>query len=325
MDKEKVLLFITEVASQNLATKEEVVKAFEKGKGESAVLNQNVGLSGILYFVGGFIVFIGVSILVSENWTLLGAFGRIFSTLGFAIMAYFIGVLLHKEERFGGVSYAFHLIAGLVFPIGLMALFDELHLNVNWDWTVSQISMILLALYLASSYVFKKPIFTFFSIIFSSWLFFSITNLMVSSNPMLMDMKFHEYRLLIVGVSYIALGYHLSFTNDHKLAGPLYGFGSLFALGAGLALGGWSPSQNMIWEVIYPAFISAALYLSVHLKSKSFLTFATIFLMAYILKITGEYFSNTIGWPFSLMICGIALIGVGYYAFTLNKKYISSN
>jgi len=40
-------------------------------------------------------------------------------------------------------------------------------------------------------------------------------------------------------------------------------------------------------------------------------------------KMTQEYFTGTFGWPISLMICGITLIGIGYYAFKLNKKYIA--
>jgi len=125
-------------------------------------------------------------------------------------------------------------------------------------------------------------------------------------------------------LSYLFFGYYFSSTKQKDLSGVLYGFGNLFFLGAALALGGWKPSQNIFWEMIFPGLVFAVLLLSVHLKSKPFLTFGTIFLMAYILKITGEYFSGTLGWPVSLMICGIALIGIGYYAFSLNKKYLSS-
>ncbi|MGH2611719.1 MAG: hypothetical protein ACRDFB_01560, partial [Rhabdochlamydiaceae bacterium] len=137
------------------------------------------------------------------------------------------------------------------------------------------------------------------------------------------SVDFYEYRVLFVGLSYLFLGYYLSSTLQRDLAGALYGFGSLFFLGAALSLGGFKPSQNIFWELIFPGLVFVILYLSVHLKSKAFLTFGTLFVMIYILKITGEYFSGTLGWPISLMFCGVALIGVGYYAFSLNKKYLS--
>ena len=48
-----------------------------------------------------------------------------------------------------------------------------------------------------------------------------------------------------------------------------------------------------------------------------------MYLMFYILKITYEYFTSGFGWALSLIIVGFALIGIGYFAFYLNKKYIS--
>ena len=80
----------------------------------------------------------------------------------------------------------------------------------------------------------------------------------------------------------------------------------------------------MFWELIYPGLVFGALFLSVHIKSKAFLTWGTLFLMAYILKITSEYFSSGLGWPLALVIAGLAMIGVGYMSLSLKKKYLSA-
>jgi hypothetical protein len=45
-------------------------------------------------------------------------------------------------------------------------------------------------------------------------------------------------------------------------------------------------------------------------------------LIFYILKLTGEYFTSGLGWPLSLVLAGLAIIGIGYYAVKLNKKYL---
>jgi len=50
----------------------------------------------------------------------------------------------------------------------------------------------------------------------------------------------------------------------------------------------------------------------------------TIFLMAYILKITSEYFSTGLGWPIALVIAGLAMIGVGFMSFSIKKKYLGT-
>ena len=47
-------------------------------------------------------------------------------------------------------------------------------------------------------------------------------------------------------------------------------------------------------------------------------------LMAYILKITSEYFSSGLGWPLALILAGLAMIGVGYMSISIKKKYLSS-
>jgi hypothetical protein len=47
-------------------------------------------------------------------------------------------------------------------------------------------------------------------------------------------------------------------------------------------------------------------------------------MMAYIMKITSEYFTQGLGWPMALIIAGLGVMGTGYLAFYLNKKYVSN-
>lgn len=325
MDKPTLLSAITQLSSQNLLSKNEIVQAFDKGKGQHKnALLKDIGIAEVLYFIGGFIVFIGISVLIFQNWTSLSTITKILATFGFGLVSYFVGVLLNKEEKYGALGFAFHLIAALVLPLGLGVIFDQSGYDATSSGLQSFIAGILVVMYGVSYMIFKKTIFTFFGIVYATWLFFSFTNFLVGGNPLFLDAKFYEYRFFVVGLSYIFTGYYLSMTSQKELTGPLYGFGIFFALGAALALGGWKPSQNIFWELMFPLLVSLVFYLSVQLKSKSFLTFGTIYLMIYILKITGEYFSGTLGWPLSLILSGISLIGIGYYAFTLNKKYITT-
>lgn len=324
MDKEQTLASITKLSSESNITKKEVVEAFEKGVSKNVhKALSSFNISQVLYFIGGFIIFIGVSIMIWQNWTTLSNFTKIIATLGIGVAAYYVGILLNKEEKYGAVSFAFHLIGALVIPIGLYVFLDIAGSNFGTPGASSLIFGVLLAMYLSSYFVFKKTIFMFFSIVFSSIFFFTFTNFLIGTNPFFTDSKFYEYRFYVLGLSYLCLGYYFS-SNIHKnLTGVLYSFGNLFFLGASLALGGWKPSQDVFWELIFIGQVFAILLFSVHLKSRSFLTFGTIFLMLYIFKITSEYFTDTLGWPITLMFCGIALIATGYYAFNVNKKYIS--
>jgi hypothetical protein len=61
------------------------------------------------------------------------------------------------------------------------------------------------------------------------------------------------------------------------------------------------------------------LYLSVHLRTKALLTFGLLPLGAYLANITGEYCSDSIGWPLALIVLGLLLMGVGFLTFRLKR------
>lgn len=268
-------------------------------------------------------MFLGIIILISQNWNTLGSFVQILATLGSACAAFMIGVIFSRYPNLSGPSSAFFLISGLVMPVGLITTFDKLGLQTGTPGLMVLISGLSLAMFLVSYFIFRKTLFTLFSIIFGTWLFQSFIEWIISGNPSFQTASIYEYRILLTGLAYILLGYYFSGTAHKTLSGFLYGFGSLGFLGAAMALGGWSPNQNAFWELIYPLLVFGIIYLSVQLKSNTFLVFGSLFLIGYILKLTAEYFSSGLGWPLALVLAGLIIIGVSYYAVRLHKKYMS--
>ena len=324
--KEEVLQYIRTLAEQKVVTKEELTEAYDSGSGIKAdvILTKKLGVAEILYYIGGAIVFLGISILLWQNWSTLGFGTKVLATLGSGIAAYFVGLLFSRDERTEAAGSAFYLISALVTPIGLWVVFDNAGFDASSYESQSLISGIMLGTFLLSLFVFKKSIFTLFSVLFGTWLFFSLTSWMVGGAPLFNDWKFYMYRVLVVGIAYMLMGYAFSKDERAPLSGFLFGFGILGFLGAALALGEWKPNQNVFWELIYPALVFGALFLSIHVKSKAFLTWGTLFLMAYILKITSEYFSTGLGWPLALVIAGLAMIGVGYMSLSIKRKYLGT-
>lgn len=337
--KEELLEDITFLSSQGLLTKEEMLAAYSESTGvnsdTSSIVqtepdenkkpkSMDVGIPEILSYLGGGIVFIGIATLVAQNWETMNSITRMLITWGAGIAAYIIGVMLSNKEKTENVSMAFHVIAAMVLPIALFVLFDTLSFNLAESGTQSIIFAILLALYASSYIVFKKTVFSLFGVAFGTWLFFSSTNLLFKG---LVESvwQFTEYRIMFVGVIYILMGYLFSKTRNFALANSLYGFGSLGVLASGFILCGWSPNQSILWEIIFPILVATALYLSVVLRSTSFLVFGTMFLMIYILRITSEYFSSSLGWPITLIIAGLAMIGVGYLSFNFKQKYFGKS
>lgn len=321
--KEEVLNYIKTLGEQNIITKDELLSAFGANKKTSEAPFQNKAtIIEVLYYIGGAIVFLGIAILIAQQWRDLGFAGRVISTLGIGIATYVSACFLIQKEKTQGIAAAFYLISALVIPMGLYVVFDEMGFDLSRHGMQSVISAILFIVFLSSYFLFKKNVLTLFSIIFGTWFFYAITNYLAAGNPLMYQYKFFEYRTLAVGLSYILMGLSFVKTKEYPLTGPLYGFGIMGFLGAAFFLGGFKPSQNVFWEMIYPVLIFGTLFASISLKSKAFLTFGTLYLMFFIFKITGEYFANSIGWPISLMFAGFAIIATGYMAVTLKKKYL---
>jgi hypothetical protein len=203
-------------------------------------------------------------------------------------------------------------------------VFEHAGFDMNGYGVNTLSSGILLCMHLASYAVFRKNIFLVFCTVFGTWFFFAVTGFMYEGNPYFDNIgTLHKYQVLAAGLSYLALGHAFSTSERAPLSGFLNGFGIFGCLGSTLALGGWTPHQNIFWEQVYPLFIFVTLLLSVHMKIKSFLIWGTLFLMAYIVKITMEYFSKGLGWPLALVLAGLSVIGVTYVGITIKKQYLA--
>ncbi len=322
MEKKELLGHIQHLASRGVITKEEVASAFEEGiHGNASEISHQGGISRILYYIGGAVVFFGISILIFQHWATLNGATKILSTLGSGVAAYIAAVFLSREKLLEPIGRAFYFISALVMPLGLHVTFHIAGIDTGSHGIQSIVSGILLITFLLSYLVEHKSVFVLFNIIFGTWLFFSLTNFIVGGRPGF-EWEFSAYRVLCVGVVYALLGYYFFETPHRVLTGALYGFGALCFLGAALALGDWEPQQNWFWEMIFPGLVFGVMFLSVYLKSRSFLTFGSLYLIAYIFKITAEYFSDSLGWPLVLVLTGLGLIASGYLHFTLKRKYL---
>lgn len=319
--KEEVLQSIRELSAKGSIKKDDILAAFEAGLPEDIRTTKKIGIAEILYYIGGAIVFFGIAIFITQNWRSLSSASRIISTLGSGVAAYFSALFFSLKKKTENISLAFFLISALVMPIGLFVVFYEAGYKMSTHGMQSIISFILFTVFLSSLTLFRKSIFIVFSVIFGSWMFFAITNFLIGGAPGL-GQDFFYYRILAVGLSYILLGYYFSKNKREAMSGSLYGFGVFGFLGAALMLGGWKPEQKMFWELVFPGLIFAVLFLSVYLKSRSFLTFGTLYLMVYIIKITTEYFSGSLGWPLSLVIIGFLLIASGYLFVYIKNNFI---
>lgn len=325
--KIEALEYVEKIGKNNILSRSELTGAYDRGANlvveneTSEPVRRKPNIAEIISYIGGAIVFVGVAILVGQNWDSMDFIAKVLATLGIGAIAYLAGFVFSKNKKADMIGSVFYFISAMVSPIGFFVLFDEFGLDIGTHSSQALISAILLIAYIASYFLVKKKIFVLLSIFFGSWLFFAVTDLLISVHYDNVY-EFSFYRTLIVGVSHVLIGYSFVKGKLSSLTNVLYGFGVFGVLWSALMLGKWSPEQNLFWELIYPFLILGSLYLSVYLKSGPFLIWGSIFLMAYILKITSEYFTVGLGWPLSLMIAGLSMIGVGYMAMSLKNRYL---
>jgi hypothetical protein len=335
MDKEKILNDLRVAVNSGLISKNEVTSAIGLPKIDNANSGNSIirrfGVSEILYFIGGIIVLIGLIILVAQNWMTMSYGTRVLATFGTGV-AFFLGSLaLSKTNTLGKLDNVFYILSAILTSFGYFVMFEKFITEANMNLFTILIPFLLLLQFGLTQFFTKKDVFTLFNAVFGTWLFFSITNVMISNSINRFGQNFDLYRVILVGFSYLSFGYFLQirqrpFSSFFDIFGILGVLGASFALNVmtGSSIFGGSSTAPAIWSGLFPLILLATLFGSVYLKKSAFLFIGMLFLVAYLIRITAQYFSNITGWPIALIFIGIVIIGLGYLAIYINKKYIKS-
>ena len=316
-----------EAVASRLLDKDDLLAAYEQGAAVAAgkrdgVMFKKLTVEEILYYIGGAVVFLGIDIMLWQNWSELSVFTKLLATLGSGIAAYSVGILLSRYERLeAAAGSAFYLIFARVTPVGLAVMLDEAGMPMSDASTISIIATTMLAICLASFYILKKNIFVLFSIMFGTALFFSWTQALLGDYVADIESEFYAWRMMVAGILYIVLGRQFIRTVRAPLTGFLNGFGIVFLLGGIMAMGGTETFIDDVWNWLALAASLAVIFLSTRFSSKAFLTFGTIFFVAGIFRITADYFANSFGWPLALTLAGIMMMAAGYAYFNLRQNH----
>lgn len=121
---------------------------------------------------------------------------------------------------------------------------------------------------------------------------------------------------LIIGLSVMltAYGFHRSERYPRLIALGYFG-GSIMAY-AGL----FDLVQNTPFELIFLAVTAAMLYACVVLESRALLLTTVIAMLGFIGYYSAEYFADSLGWPITLVLMGVAFLGVGTLALKVKRS-----
>tara|TARA_B110000503_G_scaffold55003_1_gene88287 strand:+ start:220 stop:489 length:270 start_codon:yes stop_codon:yes gene_type:complete len=77
--------------------------------------------------------------------------------------------------------------------------------------------------------------------------------------------------------------------------------------------------QHTSVELLYLAVAASTLYACVVLQSRALLLTNVIAMLAFIGYYSAEHFANSLGWPATLILMGIAFLGVGTLAIKVKQ------
>lgn len=277
----------------------------------------------IFNYAGAALIFFGIAYFISVNWYSLNDFLKIFATLGSAIAAFIIGILLYIDRKHEEAGSAFFMIAGLLLPVGIFVTLNVLSVTWPAEETDLFVTTICLSFFLLAFIYWPRTILLLFCIIFAALFFLSMIDLLITTGGIYPDNLFN-YELMIVGLSCILLGRYLDLQKTYPLTGILYFTGALLLLTTSYFLSGsiFFGENKQDWRELTALFIILAFIFSVPLRSKAFLYLGAIFLVIYVFDMSYQFarvFGN-MGWPLVLIIAGLLLMFLGYLIYYVHRK-----
>ena len=317
LSKDQLLSEIRQALQSGSVEKKDLVSVINE-----ATHKKHASLPHILGYIGGGIVLIGIIIYIGQQWASFGSFMRIFFTLITGIILYVVAWLLHKVKRTQVVSMGMFLASYGLIPGGVAVLLHETGTSTRGIMAHLIVALITCMVTVVTFILLRNTFLLLTAILGTTWLYYAILTWMEDLMGPWQSETF-GYLTAMQGLSFVLLGYVSirRWKYFENLKGLLYLTGSYIFMGALLAVS--FEHEGLLY--IYWAFIGACIFASISLNSKALLSAGSVFLVAYIIRITAEYFAKSIGWPIALIFIGIAIIIISILSVKIGKKYLTRN
>lgn len=254
-----------------------------------------LALACVCVMTGGWFVLIHEVFPQGNNW-------RAATLAVFGVMAAHQGALLAKYQR---TVFAF---TALFFVYGFMQVgFDLLDVPIGFIAIVLGVSLFLVAASLekTSHRILTEPAL----LIAICWLNAGLFDRIAIATS-------SDWAGLIVGASLMFTAYGLQKDARYpRLSALGYFFGSIAAYAALFDL-----VNGTSIELAYLAAAASMLYACVVLQSRALLFTTVIAMLGFIGYFTAKHFSDSLGWPVTLVLMGVAFLGVGTLAIKVKRR-----
>ena len=254
-----------------------------------------LALASVFMMTGGWFVFIHEVFPHGDNW-------RVAVLAVFGVMALQLGVLFGKYRR---TVLAFTL---LFFVYGFM------HVGLDLlDVPSAYIAIVLGAsLFLVATALENTP----YRVLAAPALLIGICWMNGGLFDHVAMATAANWASLLVGLSVMSAAYGLQLAGRYAgLTALGYFFGSILAY-SGL----FDLVHHTAFELGYLAVTATMLYACVVLQSRALLFTTVIAMLGFIGFYTAKHFANSLGWPITLVLMGVAFLGVGTIAIKVRRQ-----
>jgi hypothetical protein len=253
-----------------------------------------LALAAVFIMTGGWFVLIHEVFPGGDNW-------RAAALFVFGVMA------LHQGALFGKYRHTVLAFTALLFVYGFMQVgLDMLGVPFAYIAIVLGASLFLVATALEKTP--QRILAEAALLIGTCWLNSGLFDRIAMATSA-------DWASLITGVCVISAAYGLHKAGRYsRLTGLGYFFGSILAY-SGL----FDLVHNTPVELLYLAATASMLYACVVLQSRALLFTTVVAMLGFIGFYTAKHFANSLGWPITLVLMGVAFLGVGTIAIKVKR------
>jgi len=306
-DRDEALLEVVRLSRAHGLTPAEITQAMAAG----ASKKQSSGIVARLFsYIGGIFIFAGIGVFISMYWRDFNSEARVIVTLGTGFVAYLLALVCLNERNYERAATPLLLISTILQPLGIIVMLDEYSVGGDRRYGVLLMAAYMLLQQGLTFLAKQRTLLAFGTVFFGSLFFFTLFDIW-DFQPNMVG--------LVMGASLMCIAYALSQSRHGAIAGFWYFVGSMAFLWAV-----FDKVRHTPLEVLYLGLTALVIFLSTWVRSRALLTTGTLAMLGYIGYYTAEHFANTVGWPISLVIIGLALFSLGSLAVKLNNKYIKA-
>jgi Predicted membrane protein (DUF2157) len=314
----------------------------------------------LFVYLGAIFILAGISVYIGTFWNSMGSAMRVLVTLGVGYVLLIVLVSALHEKKYPRIIVPLALFSALVMTGGWFVLIHEVFPHGdNWraaalavfgvmavqhgvlfgryrltvlalttlfftygfmqvgldllDVPIGYIAIVLGAsLFLVATALEKTP----HRALAEAALFIAICWLNAGLFDRVATAVSPAWASLIVGLGVMFTAYGLQKAEGHsRLAGIGYFVGSIMAYG-----GLFDLVHDRPIELLYLAATASMLYACVVLQSRALLVTTVIAMLGFIGYFTAKHFANSLGWPVTLVVMGVAFLSVGALAVRVKRR-----